>query len=240
MTLLEIVQEFCQTTGLGKPMVVMSSSDDQLLQIVGLLNRVCRDLTRRKDWQVLQFEAVWTSVAGEDQGAITTLAPNAFKAISAQTIFDRTTGLRILGPNSARLWQANKALHITGPSYQYRIVRDSLLIQPGMEAGHTLAFEYSSKGCVKDAVDLINTYKPGFTKDDDEFLLDEALALAGLAYHWRREKGFAFATEFQDYEALIADIYGKDASKPVLDMNGCPGSVGPGIVIPPGSWVVQP
>ena len=240
MTLLEIVQEFCQTTGLGRPLVVMSSGDDQLLQIVGLLNRICRDLTRRKDWQALQFEAVWTSTAGEDQGAMTTLAPNAFKALSAQTIFDRTTGLKILGPNSQAKWQADKALHITGPSYQYRIVRGHLLIQPAMEAGHTLAFEYNSNGCVKDAVDLVTMHKPGFTKDDDEFLLDEALALAGLAYHWRREKGFAFATEFQDYEALIADIFGRDASKPVLNMNGCQPYTGPGIVIQPGSWVVQP
>jgi len=238
MKMLEILQEFCQTSGLGKPLIIMASGDDQLLQIVGLANRICRDLTRRKDWQALQFETVWTSTAGEDQGSLATLAPNALKAISADTIFDRTRKLPIFGPKSQSQWAKIKALPFTGPFYQFRIRQGQLLITPAMAAGHTLAFEYNSKGCVLDPDSLIPLYKPGFTKDNDEFLLDEALMFAGLTYHWRREKGFPYATEFQDYEALIADIYGRDGAKPVLSMNGGASGIQPGVFIPAGSWSI--
>lgn len=238
MNLLTIVQEFCQTTGLGKPQIVMASGDDQLLQIVGLANAVCRDLTRRKDWQALQFEALWTSTAGEDQGALTTLAPNCLKAISADTIFDRTRKLPIFGPKGQAQWAKIKALPFTGPFYQFRICQGRLLIAPAMVAGHTLAFEYNSKGCVLSTTNIAAPYQVGFLSDTDEFLLDEALLFAGLTYRWRREKGFAYATEFQDYEAMIADVYGRDGAKPVLSMNGGVRGIQPGVFVPSGSWTV--
>lgn len=238
MNLLNIVQEFCQTTGLGKPQIVMASGDDQLLQIVGLANAVCRDLTRRKDWQALQFEALWTSTAGEDQGALTTLAPNCFKAFSAETIYDRSRQLPIFGPKTQAQWAQTKSMPYTGPFYQFRIRNGRLLITPAMEAGHTLAFEYNSKGCVFSTVNIATPYQVGFVADTDEFLLDESLLFAGLTYRWNRQKGFAFATEFQDYEAMIADVYGRDGAKPILSMNCAPTGVSPGIFIPAGSWSI--
>lgn len=238
MNLLNIVQEFCQTTGLGKPQIVMASGDDQLLQIVGLANAVCRDLTRRKDWQALQFESVWTSTAGEDQGAMATLAPHCLKAISADTIFDRTRKLPIFGPKSQSQWAKIKAFPFTGPFYQFRIKGGRLLITPPMADGHTLAFEYNSKGCVLSTTNLAVPYQPGFIADTDEFLLDEALLFAGLTYRWRREKGFPFATEFQDYEAMIADVYGRDGAKAVLSMNGESQGIAPGVFVPAGSWSI--
>ena len=236
MTLLEIIQEFAQTTGIGKPLIVMSSGDDQLLQLVGLANRVCRDLTRRKDWQVLQFESVFSSVAGEDQGAMPTLAPNAFKAISADTIYDRTRQLPIFGPLTQSNWALLKSMPSVEPYAQFRIQGNHLRITPALPVGSILAFEYNSKGCVYDAVNMVTPYKAGFTADTDEFLLDEALLFSGLTYHWRREKGFAYSTEFQDYEAMIADIYARDGAKPVLSMSACRHGARPGIIVPPGSW----
>lgn len=236
MKLLEIIQEFCVLRGLPRPTVVMQSQDDQLLQIVGMANWVCRDLTRRHDWQVLTFEAVWPSVAGEDQGDIETLFPYQFKAILGETLFDRTRRLPLLGPKSAKKWQGLKALPFASPLYQYRITGNRLRVIPAMPAGHTLACEYSSKGCVKDVVELTAPYKSGFTKDDDTFLLDEQLLFLGLNYRWRAEKGFAYSTEFQDYEVGISNIFSRDGTKPTLSMDGGDLSARPGIMIPIGNW----
>lgn len=236
MTLLEIVQEFCQMRGLGKPLIVMTSQDDQLLQIVGLMNWVCRDLTRRHAWQALTFEKVWTSVAGEDQGELDSLFPYQFKAIVTETIYDRSRRLPIFGPKVAKKWQAMKALPFASPLYQYRVVGGHLMVLPAMPAGHTLACEYTSKACVKDAEELIAPYKVKFDKDDDTFLLDEQLMFLGLAYRWKLEKGFAFAAEFQEYEEGIAIAFGRDGTKPQLDM-GEPGmNAIPGIMVPLGNW----
>ena len=48
MTLLQIVQEFCQRSGLTINQIIISKQDDQITQIVGLANEICEDLVRRR------------------------------------------------------------------------------------------------------------------------------------------------------------------------------------------------
>lgn len=236
-TLLQIVQEFCIRTGLPKPQSVMTSQDDQLLQIAGLANEVCSDIVRRPSWQALQFETVFQSVAGTDQGAIASLAPNAFLKILNETIFDRTRRLPVFGPRSPQTWQGLKALPMSGPFYQYRIQGNHLHILPAMPEGHTMAFEYVSQGVVLDAKNLLMPYKKYFEADGDSFLLDENLLLLGLRWRWKEEKGLPYMESFRLYESALAEASGADASKPALNMGDCASALQPGIFIPAGNWM---
>lgn len=237
-TLLQIVQEFCGRTGLTKPNIVMSSQDDQLLQIAGLANEVCSDIVRRASWQVLQFETTFQSVVGEDQGAIADLAPNAFLKVTNDTIYDRTRRLPVLGPRSAQNWQALKALPMSGPLYQYRIRNGRLLILPAMPEGHLMAFEYTSQGAVIDAASAIPLFKEYFEKDEDTFALDKNLVLLGLRWRWKEEKGLPYLESFRLYESAVAEASGSDATSPTLNMsNGTPTFL-PGVFVPAGSWNV--
>lgn len=239
MTLLQIVQEFCRRNGLTVPLVVMSSQDDQLTQIVGLANEICEDLARRHSWTSLQYEAVFTSVAGADQGAITDLAPNAFLKILNETIFDRTRRLPVFGPRSAKQWQAIKALPMSGPFYQYRIQQGRLKITPDMPAGHTMAFEYASEGIVQDNTTAVPKVKAFFTRDDDTFLLDKSLLLLGLRWRWKEEKGLPYLESFRLYEAAVAEAAGADGTKQPMSMNEDYSMIQPGIFIPAGNWSIS-
>lgn len=239
MTLLQIVQEFCQRQGLSVPLIVMQSQDDQLVQIVSLANEVCEDLVRRHSWTDLQYEATFTSVAGADQGLLSDLAPNAFLKILNETIFDRTRRLPVFGPRSPQQWQVLKALPMSGPFYQYRIQQGQLKIIPDMPAGHTMAFEYASEGVVQDNSTATPTVKAFFTRDDDTFALNKSLLLLGLRWRWKEEKGLPYMESFRLYESAVAEAAGADGTKQPMSMNEGSGMIQPGVFVPAGNWSIS-
>lgn len=240
MTLLQLIQEFCRRQGLSVPSTIMASHDDQLIQLAGLANEILEDLTTRRTWTTLDKECVFTSVAGSDQGALETLAPGLLKILN-DTLYDRTQGVALFGPNAPRDWQASLATTYSGPSYRYRIQGGHLLTMPDMPIGHQVAFEYASSAAVQDNKYAPTTvsYKSYFTRDDDTFLLPSKLLLLGLRWRWKEEKGLPYAESFRLYEASIADTAGGDGTKAALDMGAeSRGNVQPGIVVPIGNWSV--
>lgn len=236
MTLLEVVQEFCNRTGVDSPAAVMTSTDLAVKQIKALANEVITDITSRgNSWPKLQKEGSFTTVAAELQGAITTIAPYGFKYLCLDTVYDRTNRRPLFGPKSAPLWQEAKAIVVTGPFYAWRLWRGNLYMQPTPPAGYSIYFEYASDYAILDADGT--TYKKRFAADTDTFALDENLLLLGLRWKWKAEKGLRFVTEKQDYEATLAQAMAEDGTKGELNMaDNSPGEIRPGIFVPSGSW----
>jgi hypothetical protein len=210
LTLLQTVVHFCERTNLASPATVIGSSDPQVVQIKALLEEIGIDMASRVAWEGTTFEATHTTIAAEDQGAITTIAANGFKYIKNETIWDRTDRLPVLGPMFARGWQAMKAIVTTGPRYQFRIRGGKLLVNPTPTAGHTWAFEYVSYNWILNGT----TYRQFFGADDDTILLPDVVLLQGLRWIWKREKGLAYDEEFRTYETMLKDAAGRDGGKP--------------------------
>lgn len=234
MTLLEIVTQFCQRTGLDAPSAVMASQDPQILQIVGLLEELCGEITTRKTWQRVTFEANWTSVATESQGVLTTLAPNEFSHIIKDTLWDRTSKLPLYGGQSEQAWQRQKAQAGSGPFRQYRIQEGSLLVQPTLSAGLDMYFEYASHALVVSADG--STYKRLFTVDTDVFLLDQEIALQGLRWKWKAEKGLPYKVHFDAFELALMNANLRDKRPKALNMAGTETGYTPAVLIPAGDW----
>lgn len=235
MDLLTLVQAFTDRTGLPKPTYVAGNPDHTTRQLLALLGEVLEDLVTRFEWQALTQEATFTTVNGADQGAISTLAPNGFKYILNDTVFNRTQQRKLFGPAKAAEWQAAKAAGMSGTMYTYRLMRGKLFFVPDGVAGDTCAFEYASTYAVL-AVDGI-TYKAYPTHDKDEFLLDHTLVMAGLRWKWKYEKGLDYAEDFRRYEELANNGKSRDATMPALSMNaGDDRSASPAILVPNGSW----
>lgn len=236
MTVLSMAQQFCLRQGLPKPSTLLGSTDTQVLQITALIEEEGNDLASRGAWEGLTFEATHTTLAAEDQGAMSSIASNGFRYIKNGTFFDRTDTLTVEGPLDSHTWQALKAVANTGPKYYYRLRGGRMLVNPVPSAGHTWAFEYVSKNWILGADGT--TYKNYFTLDTDTVLLPEELVVMGLRWRWLREKGMDYAELFRTYEMQVKDALGRDGGKQVLDMGQTAGNKGPRVFIPSGSWAV--
>lgn len=240
MTVLELIQKFCRRQGLPVPTTITAARDDQIIQIRELLEELLDQIITRHNWQGVTYEVVFTSVAAESQGAVSTICPRSYYKILNETIFDRTRRLPIFGPKSARDWSAMKSIPLTGPYYQYRIRGNELLVFPAMPAGHTLALEYISRALMLDPEQEGNAqYVTTVTNDANTFLIPDRLLLLGLRYKWKEEKGFAYDQEFQDFERMLAEESGADGTKPRLSMEGGQMYPQPGIFVPSGNWEVS-
>jgi hypothetical protein len=230
----EIIRMFCFRTGLPTPDTIFGGAPDQVGQVLTLLEEEGTDLSKRAPWQQLTFEALHTTVANEDQGAITDIASQCFRHIKNQTIWDRTTHLPVAGPMDAQDWQAMKGLVSTGPRYRFRLRGGHLLVNPVPPAGNVWAFEYLSKHWIVDQ-NLVTT-KQYFTSDYDLVLLPDDLLLMGLRWRWKREKGLDYAEDLRTYEMQLKDEMGWDGGRPILHMDDGSREAIPGMFISPGSW----
>ena len=235
MNLLSLVQKFCQRTNIPSPATVYGSTDDQILQAMGLLEEEVNDLAARHTWQGLQLEASHTTLALEDQGDINTLDP-AFSFIRNNTMWDTTDRLPVLGPVSGSEWQELKAVLANGPRYQFRFRGNHLLVNPIPAAGHAWKFEYESKYAILDTDGT--TTKEFFTADTDTFLLPDNLLLLGLRWRWKAEKGLDYGELFATYERLVKKAMGSDGGSETLRMDNEGASASPGIFVPVSNWIV--
>jgi hypothetical protein len=71
LTLLDLVQNFCEEMGIAAPSTVITSTDQQVLQILRILNRLGRDIARLNDWQRLNTLAVITTTTTATTGNTT-------------------------------------------------------------------------------------------------------------------------------------------------------------------------
>lgn len=238
MSLLTIVQDACARIGIARPTAVVSSADPQIIQLLALVNVEGKKLATGAsvglsyDWQALQTEANFTSLATESQGAIATIAPG-YKYIIGGTIWDRTTRLQAYGSMSPQDWQNYKAWFSTGPYPKYRVRGGLLMLMPTPTAGESYYFEYLTSYWCADATGV--TGKAAFALDTDIARLDEDLISDGLVWRWKQAKGLDYAEDFAAYQVAVTNAIARDVERPALYSRGAATN---GIVIPVGSWNV--
>lgn len=237
MTMLSIVQDACARIGIPAPNIVAASTDTQVKQLLALLNVEGKNLSTGTsvglscDWQALQTEASFTSVATESQGAIATIAPG-FKYIIGDTIWDRSRRLPAFGSMTPQEWQTYKAYGTTSPFPKYRVIGGLLKLMPIPAAGDSYYFEYqSSNWCASSG----GAGKSAFTTDTDVGVLSEDFLTDGLVWRWKQVKGLNYAEDYAVYQANVTNAISRDVEKRTLNIGRAISDVG-GVVIPIGNW----
>lgn len=233
MSMLTLIQSFCRRTNISVPNTVLGSTDPLVLQVLALLEEEGQDLATRGDWQVLTKEATHTTLAAEDQGALTSIAGSDFSHIVQGTLWDRTgqDPIEIVDPTD---WQQIKAT-LSAAAYPYARIRGgNLLVTPAPSAGDTYAFEYISNSWISNAAG--DTYYSEFNADTDLVLLPEKIIKMGLRWRWKKEKGFDYDEDFRTYEMMVSKALGSDGLKRNLNMGDGARTRGPRVVTPDGSW----
>jgi hypothetical protein len=231
MSLLSIIAGACGQLNLVTPSSVVGATDQQTLQLLALARQGGKELARRFDWQVLTNEATFTTAAAEQQTTLSSVVSNFARVIDG-TMWNRTQSRRVHGPLTAQEWQRRKAAAAqVGVELCFRIRGDALLFNPAPPAGDTIAFEYVSNQWCRSAA---GTPQRDWAADSDAALIDEEILRLDLVWRFLKAKGLDYAEEFRTYEMALADLFGADAGKPVIDMT--PTGYGFGVTVPEGNW----
>lgn len=229
MSMLTIVNTVQRRLGLSVTSSVAGNSDDTATQLLALLNQAGEELAQDFAWQAITFEATFTTLAAESQGAMESIAPG-WAYIVNDTIWNRTENEPFFAL-SAQEWQREKSAAVTGPGSRFRIRGGELLMNPAPAAGKTCAFEYASKYWATDSTGA--TGKAAFTADADLSRLDEQLLTLSLIWRFKQAAGLEFAPELSMYEIRVANAQSRDGGRSRLDF----GSQGVfGVTFPEGSW----
>jgi hypothetical protein len=225
---LQLIQRVCKRIGISVPNAAYTSSDLQVQQLVELANEEGQEQASRYQWQALQREATFTTVAAELQTSLAAIT-TGFGWIVNDTIWNRTLRRPVYGPDSLQDWQQQKAIQIAGPFNRYRIIANNIRFYPVPAAGQTCAFEY-----------ITNQWTAAggteYQSDTDTSLLDDTTMILGTIWRWKQAKGMTYAEDFAKYERRIAELLQRDAVKPTLSMTGTMYDVVPLVVVPSGSW----
>lgn len=230
MTLLSIIQGACDRSGLSRPPAVVSSTDQQVRELLALANEEGLQLSRRHDWQKLTKEATFTSVATETQ---TAMVPSDLDRFVNGTFWNRSQRRQFVGPLSPQEWQQIKAM-TTGPIPEnFRFRGSNILIQPVPTAGETFAFEYvSTQWCESSG----GTDQSEWAADTDVALLPERLFVLGVTWRFKQLKGLPFTEDLAMYDGQVNQAILRDRPMRVLNMASASRDRRPGIFVPDGDW----
>lgn len=211
MTLKTLINEAQDSLSLPRSTVIVSSTDQNVRQLLALAQQEGRELMRRFGWEALLTQKTFTSTAtAEQSGAI----PSDFDRIVNESMFNRSRNRRCTGPLNVVEWQAQQALSASLLTDAFRIRGGDLLITPTPPAGDTYAFEYVSKNFCQSSGE---TGQASWQADDDTGVLREDLMLLGIIWRFRKARGFDYAEEFNTYEREVAQAMMRDGGKRTLN-----------------------
>lgn len=238
MTLLTVVQQFCQINALNIPNFVVSNGDTNVLQMLGICNEMLDEIVDTNKWQAFTQEGHFTMIAAESQGSVKTLAPNGFLWFNFETFYDRTLRRPLYGPVDDQEWQAIKAIPNPGPYYKFRIRGDQFLINPAPTVApfSVIYFEYASSFGVTSGTGVA---KALFTADDDQFNLDDKILRKGLGFRYKQLKGLPYQADEVSYYSLLNSAIAKKTPRRAYNLgSGENFTIQPGIFVPSGNWPV--
>ena len=204
--LLEIIQDVCTSVHkLPIPANVIGNNDEDVVLMLRLLQSLGNQLSQKKSLQATDEQATFTTVAGENQGKLTTLAAG-FKKLRPHSLYD---GLNTAIEASDRWLYLREYRPSTG---HYRI-RNGELHMLGVSAGETWTFEYQSKNWI--IADDAMTNIARFQNDQDCPRIDDELLTLGVIAKYLGTKGLPNDLEVEEYnsyeDAIIANQRGTDS-----------------------------
>lgn len=236
MSVLSIIQDHCKIHAIAVPSSAVGSLDTGAVQLLAILKEVLDEIVTESKFNVIVQEATFSTVADEDQGAMSDLAPNGYQFAIFETFYDRTQMRPLFGPVDESQWQALKAMPSEGTFYKYRIRQDHLLFYPApTDTDTTIAFEYMSSWCVKSSTGVL---KAGITADDDIFVFPENIIRKGLMFRWKQIKGLPYQADETKFYYMLNSYIAKDKVKTRVNVAGAPKDLRPGIWVPSNTWDV--
>jgi hypothetical protein len=209
MTLLSIVQNVSDETGLGEPpTIVIGNQDTYVKKCLALLNKVGKKLISGFDWQVIQKEQQFTTDASGEYPRTSIFTDNDFLRYVNTTEWDKSNykKLKYVTPQEWQFIQ-NSVPGYDGYYKYFRELQNKVLLYPDDTAGETLVLEYISKNWI---IAADSTAKATFTSDDDTTVFDDYFLELGLKYELKAGDGLPSVVEYQEFEEEKKKLQGQE------------------------------
>lgn len=229
LSVLGLVQEFCTLMGLPVPTALVGSTDQAVAQYRAILNGVLRE-AGSASWPEQKVRGTFTSVATADQGALTTLFPGLSQLVDNTLWLDSET-IPVRGPITDSMYAALTALDISGPPYSYWLSGGHLYLTPTPPAGVTVS------GIYRTTWKYYNGTTPleALAANTNTTFVPDDVVLAGLQALWKKQRGQAYAEDWNLFQGAIAREVA--ATAPRLALDDTSHAARPSIFIPPGNWL---
>jgi hypothetical protein len=213
MTLLTIAQDILRETksAVIPTTIIGNTTEASAVQVLAALKKAIVDVSRADEWQELQKEHTFNSVASTEGYAL----PSDFDRIVDNTFWNTTNSREVLGPETPQEWRVLKNSTISGATINdyFRIRDDETLLFPIPAAVEAYIYEYITDLIVDSSG---GTGQTGWLADTDVPNVDSYLVQLNATWRLLKMQGKPYAEEQRDYELALAERMSRDGGNKTI------------------------
>jgi hypothetical protein len=209
MTLLSISQEILrQTKSASIPSTIYGNNQPAAVQVLEVLNRSVKSLSRSYDWQELTKEHTFSAVISQNNYSL----PSDFDRIVNNTFWNTTDNREMLGSVSGQEWRTltDSTAGSGGELEYYRIRANEVLIFPTPTATDNYIFEYISKNIVESSG---GSGQSTWLADTDVSVIDEYILKLDATWRLLKSQGRPYAEDQREANLALAERMGINAGR---------------------------
>jgi hypothetical protein len=215
MTLLTISQNIARDAKTEVPASIINNTQEIAKQILSSVKLSTKDLYERYNWEVLQYEESFNTVALTQSYSL----PSDFGRIINGTFFNTTTQreIELISPREWRQFQlaANQSVF-----KKYRIRQNKVFLTPTPSDAEALIYEYISNEIILDTNG--STKYTDWQADTNTCLMDEDMVELGARWRFLRMQGKEYAEAQKEADDRFLLIMGRDAGRKIIYPNRLP------------------
>jgi len=201
VTLLSIAQDILkETKSSSVPSTIIGNNEDSAKQVLQAITIAITNLSRSFDWQELQKEHTFSSVASTATYAL----PSDFDRFIDNTFWNTTQQRNVIGAMTPEEWRILNNATITGATVNdyFRIRQDLIVLYPTPSAVESFIFEYISNEIVEDSG---GTGQTGWQADTDVPVIDDYILRLDATWRLLAMQGRPYAEKQRELDLALAE-----------------------------------
>ena len=210
--LLTIAQDILlETKNASIPSSIIGNNDDSAKQVLQALKVSIVELSRSYDWQELQEEKTFASVAS----TIAYNLPTDFDRFINETFWNSTEFLPVEGPITPTDWRILNNSTISGGAVTeyFRIRGNQVLIYPTPSAIQNYIYEYITNLIVESS---IGTGQTGWLADTDLPVIDSYIVRLDATWRLLKNQGRPYSEEQRTANEALAERVQKSGARKTI------------------------